>query len=193
MSNAPKILAFAGSTREASFNKRLVKVAAEGARAAGAEVTEIDLRDFPMPLYDGDLEASKGLPEAARRLKALFVEHEGLLISSPEYNGGISAVLKNAIDWISRKEGDEGALIAYRDKVAGLMATSPGGLGGLRALPQVRQILTGLGVLVIPQQHALGGAGKAFGEDGMLVDSAAQATVTGIGARVARTIVGLRS
>jgi NAD(P)H-dependent FMN reductase len=193
MSNTPKILAFAGSTREASWNKRLVRVAAEGARSTGAEVTVIDLRDFPMPLYDGDLEASEGLPEAARRLKALFMAHQGLLISSPEYNGGMSAVLKNAIDWVSRREGDEPGLAAYKDKVAGIMGTSPGRLGGLRGLVHVRQILTNIGVLVVPQQHALGGAGDAFGEDGMLVDSAQQAIVTGIGARVARTIGALQS
>ena len=192
MSDVPKILAFAGSTREASFNKRLVKVAAAGARDAGAEVTVVDLRDFPMPLYDGDIEANEGHPEHARRLKALFMEHQGLLISSPEYNGGISAVLKNAIDWVSRREGDEPALAAYRDKVAGVMATSGGRLGGLRGLVHIRQILTNIGVLVVPQQHALGGAGDAFGEDGMLVDSVAQATVTGIGARVARTIQALQ-
>ena len=193
MSNTPKILAFAGSTREASWNKRLVKVAAEGARSAGAEVTVIDLRDFPMPLYDGDLEAGEGLPEAAKRLKALFMEHQGLLIGSPEYNGGMSAVLKNTIDWLSRKEGDEPGLAAYKDKVAGIMSTSPGKLGGLRGLVHIRQILTNIGVLVIPQQHALGGAVDAFGEDGMLVDSAQQAIVTGIGARVARTIEALQS
>ena len=193
MSNTPKILAFAGSTREASWNKKLVRVAAEGARSAGAEVTVIDLRDFPMPLYDGDLEASEGLPEAVQRLKALFLDHQGLLISSPEYNGGMSAVLKNVIDWVSRKQGDEPNLAAYEDKVAGIMSISPGRLGGLRGLVHVRQILTNVGVLVIPQQHALGGAGGAFGDDGMLDDRAQQTTITGIGARVARTIAGLRS
>ena len=192
MSNAPKILAFAGSTREGSFNKKLVKVAAQGASDAGADVTLVDLRDFSMPLYDGDLEAAEGLPENARKLKALFLEHDGLLISSPEYNGGMSAVLKNTIDWVSRKEGDEAALAAYKDKVCGLMAAAPGRLGGIRGLAQARQILSGIGVLVIPQQHALSGAGQAFGEDGMLTDSTAQATVTGIGARVARTIEALR-
>ncbi|MGI9419834.1 MAG: NADPH-dependent FMN reductase [Geminicoccaceae bacterium] len=191
MNDAPRILAFAGSTREGSFNKKLVNVVAEGARDAGAEVTVIDLREFPLPLYDGDLEATGGLPENARRLRALFMEHQGLLISSPEYNGGMSAVLKNAIDWVSRSEGDEPGLAAYRDKVAGLVSASPGGLGGLRGLVHVRQILTNIGVLVIPQQHALGGAGQAFGDDGMLTDSKAQATVTGIGARVARTIEAL--
>lgn len=192
MSQSPKILAFAGSTRQGSFNKKLVKVVAAGARDAGAEVTEIDLRDFPMPLYDGDLEANEGLPEHAKRLKVLFKEHHGLLISAPEYNGGMSAVLKNAIDWVSRREGDEAALAAYKDKVAGLVAASPGRLGGLRGLVHTRQILTNIGVLVIPQQHALSGAGDAFDDDGVLKDSTAEATVTGIGARVARTIAALQ-
>ncbi len=192
MSNAPKILAFAGSTREASFNKKLVRVAADGARDAGAEVTVIDLRDFPMPLYDGDLEAKEGLPEPVQRLKALFLEHQGLLIASPEYNGGMSAVLKNTIDWVSRAAEGESGLAAYKDKVAGLMSASPGRLGGLRGLAHVRQILCNIGVLVLPQQHALGGAGEAFDDEGELKDSAQQATVTGIGGRLARTIVSLR-
>ena len=191
MSTVPKILAFAGSTREASFNKRLVKVAAEGASAAGAEVTLIDLRDFPMPLYDGDLEASEGLPENVQKLKALFLDHQGLLISSPEYNGGMSAVLKNTIDWVSRSAPGEGGLAAYKDKVAGLVAASPGRLGGLRGLAHLRQILSGIGVLVLPQQHALGGAGDAFDENGSLKDSGLQDVVTGIGARLARTIQSL--
>jgi len=191
MSTATKILAFAGSTREASFNKRLVKVAAEGASATGAEVTLIDLRDFPMPLYDGDLEANEGLPENAQKLKALFLDHQGLLISSPEYNGGMSAVLKNTIDWVSRPAPGEGGLAAYKDKVAGLMGTSPGKLGGLRGLNHVRQILTNVGVLVLPQQQAVGGASQAFNEEGELVDSDLQAAVTGIGARLAKTIQSL--
>ena len=191
MSQPPKILAFAGSTREASFNKKLVRVAADGAREAGAEVTVIDLRDFPMPLYDGDLEASDGLPEPVKQLKALFMEHQGLLISSPEYNGGMSAVLKNTIDWVSRAAEGEGGLAAYKDKVGGLIATSPGRLGGLRGLTHTRQILTNVGVLVLPSQHALGGAGEAFDEQGGLKDDGQRAAVTGIGARLARTIANL--
>ena len=191
MSSTPKILAFAGSTREASFNKRLVKVAAEGASAAGAEVTLIDLRDFPLPLYDGDLEAESGLPDNAQKLKALFLDHQGLLISSPEYNGGMSAVLKNTIDWVSRSAPGEDGLAAYKNKVAGLMGTSPGRLGGLRGLTHVRQILTNVGVLVLPQQQAVGGAGQAFSDAGELVDSTLQAAVTGIGARLAKTIQSL--
>lgn len=184
MTDHPKILAFAGSTREASFNKRLIRVAADGARAAGAEVTLIDLRNHPLPLYDGDLEASDGLPENALALKALFAAHNGLLISAPEYNGGMSGVLKNTIDWVSRQGDDAAPLAAYTGKVCGLMSASPGGLGGLRGLAHVRQILTGLGVLVIPQQRAVANAANAFDADGKLQDSAQQAAVEGIGARV---------
>ncbi len=191
MSNPPKILAFAGSTRKASFNKQLVKVAAEGARSAGSEVTLIDLRDYPLPLYDGDLEADGGLPANAQELKALFLANQGLLISSPEYNGGMSAVLKNTIDWVSRSAPGEGGLAAYKDKVAGLVATSPGRLGGLRGLTHLRQILSNLGVLVLPQQHAIGGAGQAFSEAGKLADSDLQAAVSGIGVRLAKTIQSL--
>src|SRR5438552_18679945 len=98
----PRILAFAGSTRTQSFNKKLVKIVAAGARAAGAEVTMLDLRDIPLPLYDGDLEAAEGLPENAKKLKELMKSHAGFLISCPEYNSSISGVLKNAIDWASR-------------------------------------------------------------------------------------------
>lgn len=188
MSNAPKIIAFAGSTREASFNKRLVKIAADGARAAGADVTLIHLRDFPLPLYDGDLEANEGLPENAQKLKALFLENQGLLISSPEYNSGMSAVLKNTIDWVSRSAPGEGGLAAYRDKVAGLIAASPGRLGGIRGLAHLRQILSNVGVLVLPQQQAVGAAGQAFDDAGELADSELQTRVSDIGRRLVETI-----
>jgi NAD(P)H-dependent FMN reductase len=191
MSNAPKILAFAGSTREASYNKRLVRIAADGARDAGADVTLLDLRDFPMPLYDGDVEVNDGLPANAKTLRALFLDHQGILISSPEYNSGMSAVLKNTIDWVSRGEDGKGELSPYKDKVAGLMAASPGRLGGLRGLVHLRQILSNIGVLVLPQQQAVGSAGQAFNDAGELEDSAQQAAVTGIGARLARIIESL--
>jgi chromate reductase len=188
MSAAPRILAFAGSTREASFHKRLVRVAAEGARAAGAEVTLIDLRDHPLPLYDGDLEASQGLPDNALRLKRLFVDHGALLISAPEYNSGITGVLKNTIDWVSRRGDDDRPLAAYANKVAGIMSASPGGLGGLRGLFQVRQILTTLGVLVIPQQQAVPRAAEAFDADGRLKDAVQQAAIEAIAARVTELV-----
>ena len=179
-----KILAFAGSTREGSHNKRLIRVAAEAARAAGAEVTLIDLRDYLLPHYDGDLEANEGLPAPAIALKELFRSHDALLISAPEYNGGISGMLKNTIDWLSRKGDDDKSLAAFNGKIAGIMSASPGGLGGLRGLGQLRHVLTSLGVLVIPQQRALGGAHMAFGEDGGLKDATQQAAIETIAARV---------
>jgi NAD(P)H-dependent FMN reductase len=191
MSAAPRILAFAGSTRRDSYNKKLVRVAAAGARAAGAEVTLIDLRDLPLPLYDGDLEASEGLPANALQLKALFLAHQGLLISSPEYNSSISGVLKNAIDWVSRPAPGEASLACFRDKVAGLMSASPGALGGLRSLVTVRSILGNIQVLVIPEQVAVGKAHEAFTDDGRLADERQQAAVERIGARVANLIARL--
>src|SRR5216683_7510561 len=118
MAVTPKILAFAGSTRAESYNKKLVQIAIAGARAAGAEVTYLDLRDLPMPLFDEDLEKADGLPANARRLKDLFLAHHGLLISAPEYNSSITAALKNAIDWVSRPCQGEAPLGCFVDKVA---------------------------------------------------------------------------
>ncbi|NES22859.1 MAG: NAD(P)H-dependent oxidoreductase, partial [Symploca sp. SIO3E6] len=140
MSQPIKILAFAGSARIESFNKKLVKIAAEGAKVAGAEVTYLDLLDYPMPLFNQDLEASE-LPETVVQFKALLNSHQGLLISCPEYNGSITPLLKNAIDWASRPgPGDAPALGCFKGKVAALFATSPGGLGGIRGLVHVRAI-----------------------------------------------------
>lgn len=193
MTNPPKILAFAGSTREASYNKLLVKIAAEGARAAGAEVTYLDLRDLPMPLFDEDLEAKEGIPENARKLKELMMAHQGLLIASPEYNGSITAVLKNAIDWASRPLPGEPplALSCFRDKVAALMSASPGGLGGLRGLNHVRSILTGVGVLVLPDQRSISKAYEAFDADGRLKEPQQQAAVEQFGSKLATVIAKL--
>ena len=167
--NAPKILAFAGSTRSNSFNKQLARVAADAARAAGAEVTLIDLRDFPLPLFDEDLETEHGLPDNAKKLKVLFRSHDGFLIASPEYNSSITAVLKNAIDWASRSESDdEPPLAAYRGKTAALLSASPGALGGLRGLVHLRAILGNIDVIVLPEQVAVPKAHEAFNAEGQL-------------------------
>jgi NAD(P)H-dependent FMN reductase len=104
---SPRILAFGGSLRLDSFNQQLATVAAGGAREAGAEVTVIALRDFPLPVFDQDLEAAEGMPEAAKKLKQLFREHHGLIIAAAEYNSSITAALKNALDWVSRAETDD--------------------------------------------------------------------------------------
>ena len=186
--SAPKVLAFAGSTRTGSFNKRLVKVAAAGAREAGAEVTLIDLRDFPMPLYDGDLEADKGLPEHAVRLKQLFLSHDGLLIATPEYNSSTPGVLKNAIDWVSRSAPGESALQCFVGKTAVLMSASPGGLGGLRSLLHLRVLLSNIHVLVLPDQLAVSKAHEAFNADGSLKDAKQQAAITRLGAVLTDTL-----
>lgn len=179
----PKILAFAGSTRTESYNKKLVRIAAQGAERAGGEVTVVDLRDFAMPLYDGDLEAQEGLPEAAKRWKALLIAHDGFLISSPEYNSSISGVLKNAIDWASRAETeDELDLLCFKGKVAALMSASPGRLGGLRGLVTVRSILNNIGTLVLTEQVAVSKAHEAFTEAGSLADSRQQITIERLGA-----------
>jgi chromate reductase len=183
-SRKPEILAFAGSTREGSHNKRLIRVAAEAARAAGAEVTLIDLRDYPLPPYDGDVEAGPGLPDAAVALKKLFKAHDGFLISAPEYNGGISGMLKNAIDWVSRRGDDDRALAAFSGKFAGLMAASPGALGAVRGLGQLRHVLTVMGVLVVPQQRGINAAHTAFYEDGRLKDPAQHAAIEAIAHRL---------
>jgi len=188
-----RILAFAGSTRTDSFNKKLVQLAARGARAAGAEVTIIDLRDYPLPLFDQDLEQRDGLPPNGRKLKDLFLAHDGLLIASPEYNSSISAVLKNTIDWVSRPAPGEAPLGCFAGKVAGLMSASVGALGGLRGLVHVRAILGNIQVLVIPEQLAVAKAEEAFNPDGTLKDSQQQKIVERIGATVATYAARLAS
>jgi NAD(P)H-dependent FMN reductase len=177
MPTPPKILAFAGSTREGSYNKQLLKLAAAAASKAGGDVQVIDLRDFHLPIYDGDLESREGLPENARKLKQLFISHQAILISSPEYNSSVSGVLKNAIDWVSRPAPGEAPLAGFEGKVAGLLSASPGALGGLRGLVQLRAILGNIRVLVLPDQVAVSRASEAFDAEGRLKDPKLQASV----------------
>jgi NAD(P)H-dependent FMN reductase len=187
MSKTPKILVFGGSLRRDSFNQKLAAIAAEGAREAGAEVTLIALRDFPMPVFDQDLEDVSGKPEQAARLKAIFNEHDGLIIASPEYNSSITAALKNAIDWVSRVDSDdEPMLSALSGKTAVLCSASPGALGGLRGLVHLRSILGNIGITVLPDQVAVGGAYQAFDADGKLTDEKQAARVKALGAGLAR-------
>lgn len=169
--SAPKIVVFAGSNRAGSFNQALAKIVAESARAAGAEVSFVDLRDLALPLFDPDLEAESGLPEGARKLKTLLRESDGFLVASPEYNSSITPALKNALDWASRAESDdEPPLVAYRGKIAALFAASPGALGGLRGLVTLRSILGNIGVHVLPDQVCIPVAHEAFDADGQLKD-----------------------
>ncbi|MDZ8188041.1 MAG: NAD(P)H-dependent oxidoreductase [Nostoc sp. ChiSLP02] len=193
MASTPKILAFAGSTRIDSYNKKLVKIAAAGAKAAGAEVTYLDLRDLPLPLFDEDLEAQEGLPANARTLKDLMISHQGFLIASPEYNSSLTAVLKNAIDWASRPSPNEAplALTAFAGKVATIMSASPGGLGGLRGLVHLRSILGNIKVLVLPDQIAISKAYEAFNPDGTLKDPKQQESIEQLGAGLTKILLKL--
>jgi chromate reductase, NAD(P)H dehydrogenase (quinone) len=198
MSNTPmshpssvKVLAFAGSLRKDSWNKKLVKASLAAAAAAGAQTTFADFRDLPMPLYDEDLEKSDGLPPNARRFKDLLLGHHAILIASPEYNSSISAVLKNAIDWASRPAtGPDGKpeapLACFNGKVAGLLAASPGALGGLRGLVELRRILGNINVIVLPQQVAVMKAHEAFDDAGNLKDEKQQAQVSKLAHEVIR-------
>jgi len=181
----PSIVAFSGSARAESFNTRLVKIAAEAARASGAKVTLVNWRDYPMPLMDEDLERTEGMPKAARAFKELLFAHDGFLISAPEYNSSITPLLKNAIDWASRREGNEKPLEAFAGKVAVLMSASPGALGGLRGLVHVRAILGNIRTIVLPDQIAVSKAHEAFGADGRLKDAQLQAGIEGLGTGLA--------
>ena len=191
MANAPKILVFAGSARGASFNKKLAAAAAGMAKAAGAEVTLLDLADHRLPIYDGDLEAGEGVPAGAKALRKVFLEHDGFIIASPEYNSSIAPMLKNTLDWISRPDGDDAMVAAYKGKTAGLISASPGALGGLRGLVHLRSILGNIGVTVVPQQAAMSAAAKGFNDDGAIADAGQAGAVKAVADAVVRTASAL--
>ncbi len=192
MATAAKILAFAGSTRTGSFNKKLIKVATDAAQKAGAQVTLIDLKDLAMPLYDGDLENKEGLPANALKFKELLLAHDGLLISAPEYNGNISAVLKNAFDWASRSLPNEAPFACFLGKTAAIMSASPGALGGLRGLVHVRALLGDIRILVIPEQVAISKADQAFDDEGKLKDPKQQQSIEALANKLVTTVTALK-
>lgn len=166
-----KLLFLAGSARKGSINKKLAQLASHMAEDAGAEAHFIDLADYPLPLFCEDLEEAEGLPENVKKLKAMFIDSDGFFIASPEYNSGITPLLKNLIDWVSRPHTEnEKPLAAYKGKIAALGAVTPGALGGIRALPNLRFILSNIGVHVIPDQVAVSNGFNAFDEDGNLSD-----------------------
>jgi chromate reductase, NAD(P)H dehydrogenase (quinone) len=173
---APRLLFFAGSARQASFNKRLAKLGSEIAAANGIDATFLDLGHYPLPVYDGDLEAGQGVPENAEKLFDIFRSHHGVMVMAPEYNASITPLLKNSLDWISRvRKDDASAQSAFKDKVFALAAASPGGTGGMRGLFMVRHLLQyGLGAFVLADQFLLPRAAKGFDDDGHLADKDAQ-------------------
>ena len=171
-----RVLVIPGSTRAGAFSKQLARAVAQS-MPDGAEATVVDLAELAIPLYDGDLEEREGLPEGALALRRDVQAHDAALFVSPEYNASIPAVLKNAIDWVSRPYAAEEGVAAWAGKVAGLMSSSPGALGGLRGLVHLRQILMNVGMQVVTEQFALGGAHEAFGDDGALVSERQRASV----------------
>ncbi|MEZ5849344.1 MAG: NAD(P)H-dependent oxidoreductase [Hyphomicrobiaceae bacterium] len=188
MAQSIKLLFLSGSQREGSLNKRLARLGAEVAHANGIQATFADLGDYPMPLYDGDLETREGVPENARKLKALMMVHGGIFIASPEYNASISPLLKNTLDWVSRIRDDgDPALHVYKTRVFALASASPGALGGARGLIVLRQtLMLGLGALVLPDQILVPRATEAFDDNGHLHDKAQMALLKEVVQKLAR-------
>lgn len=172
MKDTPNLITLAGSLRNDSFNKKIAKLAMERAEAFGAKARFIDLADYPLPLFNEDIE-QQGAPEALLKLRAEFSGTTGLFIASPEYNGSFSAVLKNTLDWLSRPGESQDTEIFSQLTVA-LGATSPGALGGIRGLSQLRELMNNLGSIVLPQQLAIGSSYEAFSEQGTLNNSVMQ-------------------
>lgn len=166
MAKKPKILAFAGSLREHSYSKRVVRTAMRGAEKAGADITFIDLRDYPMPIYNEDDHKREGFSENALKLQKLMGEHDGFLICSPEYNGSLPGALKNAIDWTSRPSEEYKMLEVFKGKCGAIMTESPGAFGGIRCLAHLRVILSILGVNILPSEIAVAKVGAMFDGDG---------------------------
>ena len=170
-----KLLVFAGSTRQHSYNRRLAQVAAGMAREAGADVTLLELSDFDIPLYNADLEA-RGTPTDVLRLKQVLSDHPAWIICSPEYNGSYTALLKNTIDWASspvkgNPDWQDGGK-SFRGKVVGMLSASPGALGGLRSQSHLAPLLINAECWLAPKAFALGSAGSAFDDSGALIQPA---------------------
>jgi len=184
-----KILAFAGSIRNGSYNTTLLHIAAKGAQEAGAKLTTLDLADNPLPIFNADLEQKSGMPENAHKLKQLFIEHDAFIIASPEYNSAITPLLKNVLDWVSRPESiNEQPLAAFKGKTAVILSASPGYLGGLRGLVFLRMLLANLGVTVLPDQLTISHAAKAFNDDGSLNKEKKQKAAQMLGRKLAETV-----
>jgi NAD(P)H-dependent FMN reductase len=188
MTSSVRLLFFAGSARAGSYNKQLARLGALIAEANGIPSTFADLGDYPMPIYNGDDEAISGQPENAHKFKELMAAHTGIFIASPEYNASITPLLKNTIDWVShvREPGPTGFEV-YKTRVFALGSASPGGMGGLRSLITVRQVLElGLGALVLPDQFAVPRAKDAFDDDGHLKNKDSQETFKALIQKLAR-------
>lgn len=185
MAAPTRILAFAGSARRESLNRKFLAVAVRAAEDAGCDVTLADLNELSLPLYHGDLEDKGGLPGNALKLIGLITSHRGLLIASPEYNSMITPLLKNTIDWCTR--GDDNP---FEGKIAAVISASPGTLGGVRSLAMAQALLLKLGCSVVPGQCYLANAGKGFDAEGRLVDARVEKHLRTLMAKLARAASG---
>lgn len=193
--NKPRIVVMAGSRRREALSRRVAHACAQALRDAGAEVELVDLDDYPAPLYDGDLEAASGLPEGIVRLQRVLHASDGLLVVNPEYNGSLTPLLKNTLDWCSRPnpaDPERSGGKVYAGRAAAVVGSSLGALGGMRVLFHVRDVLGYLGMQVIPQQLAVGKAGEAVGADGRLDDAAQQGMLEGLAAALVDTARRMR-
>ena len=189
--SSPKVLAFAGSTRKESVNKRLARIALQAAKKAGAETTFVDLQDFNIPLYCDDLVAKQGIPEGVLEFKQLLNSHNGFFIASPEYNGSLTGVLKNAIDWATIKADGEERMSCWNGKIAGLVSASPGGLGGIRGLHHLRTILAGIGTFVLPNHLAVGNSTENLQNEKQITDEKLQLQLESLTREMVRVIRAL--
>jgi len=186
----PKILAFAGSLRELSYNKRVLNIAVDGARRSGAEVDVIDLRDYPMPPLNPDEIEKNGFDQSALRLQELFSEYHGLLIATPEYNGSVPGGLKNVIDWVSRRSPKFGVNEAFKGKFAAMIAASPGSFGGIRCIAHLRGILSIMGVTVLPSEIAVTFVAEKFDGDSLEIkDEKTKSLLEELGAALADMLI----
>jgi chromate reductase len=163
----PRILVFAGSIRTGAYSGRTADIAQTELARQGAEVTRISLADYPLPIMDQDLEVEKGIPENAYRLGRLIASHDAVLVCTPEYNGSMPPLLKNAIDWVSRIRRDNGRPVTiYPGKVVAICSSSDGHFAGIRSANHLRSVLAHIQMEVIAPQVSVPNAGEAFDEDG---------------------------
>lgn len=184
----PRILAVSGSGRQGSLNSMSLAVACEGIKAAGGDVTLLDLNHYPIPIYNGDLEAAQGLPSPVKAIKKLLFEHQGLLIATPEYNSSYTPLLKNMVDWTSRAESDETPLQAYKHLKIALISASPGGYGGVRSVTALRLLLENCALSVIEASASIGKAHEQFDETGRCINEDVEAQLKSVGAALADAV-----
>ena len=188
--STPSVLAFAGSIRKDSFNKQLAKVAQHAAEKLGAKVSFADLADYQIPLYCADYHELKGIPESAIAFKELMKNHNGFLIASPEYNGSLTGILKNTIDWATIRHGDEERMACFNGKVAGIMCAAPG-TGGSHSLHHLRAVLSRLGTFVLPNHLNLTNCHAYLQGELTLSDESKQSQINAIANELIRVIRGL--